>query len=137
MSGSFFDIVVNTKGKFSKEEQAAAVDTLNYCLERLLLVMAPIVPMVTYKLYHELYGKDVHFEKFPAVESYELPGFRAAELVELNRAIWKQHTEKGLSLKAEVKEAVIPEKFKPVEKDLVAGHNITKISYGKELKLEF
>ncbi|MBI2145093.1 class I tRNA ligase family protein, partial [Candidatus Woesearchaeota archaeon] len=127
----------NTDDKFSKEEQNAAISTLRYCIEKLLLVMAPIIPMVTYKLYHELYGKDVHFENFPAVEKYELPGFTAAELEELDRAIWKQHTEKGLSLKAEINEATIPEKFKLVEKDLMAGHNIAKISYGSELKLTF
>ncbi len=127
----------NNDNKFSDEEKNAAVATLYYCLERLLLVLAPIVPMITYKLYSDLYGKDVHFEKFPAAEDYELPGFTGAELEELNRAIWKQHTEKGLSLKTEIKEAVIPEKFRPVEKDLVSAHNIAKVSYGKELKLVF
>ncbi|MBI2550262.1 class I tRNA ligase family protein, partial [Candidatus Woesearchaeota archaeon] len=127
----------NTDGRFSEEEQKAAVATLYYCLERLLLVLAPVVPMITYRLYSDLYGKDVHFEEFPAAEDYELPGFTGAELEDLNRAIWKQHTEKGLSLKTEVKEAVIPEKFRPVEKDLKAAHNIVKVSYGKELKLVF
>ncbi|MBI2581396.1 class I tRNA ligase family protein, partial [Candidatus Woesearchaeota archaeon] len=111
--------------------------TLYYCLERLLLVLAPVVPMITYRLYSDLYGKDVHFEEFPSAEDYELPGFTGAELEDLNRAIWKQHTEKGFSLKTEVKEAVIPEKFRPVEKDLKAAHNIAKVSYGSELKLVF
>ena len=127
----------NTDGKFSKEEQAAAIATLNYCLERLLLVMAPIIPMITYKVYNDLYGKDVHFEKFPAAESYELPGFTASELEELNSLIWKEKKDKGISLKAEIRGAIVPEKFKPIEKDFVAAHAIAKISYGRELKLEF
>ncbi len=127
----------NTDKKFSKEEQEAAVATLYYCLEKLLLILAPIVPMITYKLYSDLFNKDVHFEKFPAAEGYELPGFTGEELEELNRAIWKQHTEKGLTLKAEVKKAVIPEKFKPIENDLKAAHNIAKVTYGNELQLTF
>lgn len=127
----------NTDGRFTQEEQNAALSTLYYCLEKLLLILAPIVPMITYKLYNELYGRDVHLERFPQPEDYKLPGFTGEELEELNRSIWKQHTEKGISLKAEIKEAVIPEKFKPIEKDMVSGHNIAKISYGKELKLEF
>ncbi|MBI2143668.1 valine--tRNA ligase [Candidatus Woesearchaeota archaeon] len=127
----------NTDGRFSMEEQGAAVSTLHYCLERLLLVLAPIVPMITYNLYSRLYGRDIHFERFPSAEDYELPGFTGAELEDLNRQIWKQHTEKGLSLKAEIKEAVIPEKFRPVEKDMKAAHNIAKVTYGSELRLAF
>ena len=127
----------NTDNRFSEEEQTAAVATLYYCLEELLLILAPIVPMITHKLYSNLFNKDIHFEKFPAPESYELPGFTGEELEELNRSIWKQHTEKGLTLKAEIKEAVIPEKFKPIERDLKAAHSIAKIAYGNELKLSF
>ncbi len=127
----------NTDNRFSEEEQNAAVATLRYCLEKLLLILAPIVPMITYKLYSDLFSKDVHFEKFPAAESYELPGFTGEQLEDLNRSIWKQHTEKGLTLKAEIKEAVIPEKFRPIESDLKAAHNIAKVTYGKELQLTF
>ncbi len=125
----------NSDGKFSKEEQDAAVATLHYCFERLLLVLAPIVPMVTYKLYSDLYGKDVHFEKFPAAEGYELAGFTGLELEELNGAIWKLKKDNGASLKAEISKAVIPEKFKVIEADLKAAHNIITVSYGNELKI--
>ncbi len=127
----------NTDRRFTKEEQEAALATLYYCLERLLLVLAPIIPMVTYKLYHELYGNDIHFQKFPSAEDYELPGFTGPELEELNRSIWKKHNEQGISLKAEIKEATIPEKFRAIEKDMKAAHNILKISYGSELKIIF
>ncbi|HLD96884.1 MAG TPA: valine--tRNA ligase [Candidatus Nanoarchaeia archaeon] len=127
----------NSDGKFSKAEQDAAVATLHYCFERLLLVLAPVVPMVTYKLYSELYGKDAHFEKFPAAESYELTGFTGPELEELNSAIWKLKKDKGASLKSEIGKAVIPEKFKTIEADLKAAHNIVNVSYGKELKVDF
>jgi len=127
----------NTDGAFTEEEKTAAIATLYYCLERLLLVLAPITPMLTYKVYKDLFGKDVHFEKFPHPEEYELLGFTGAELEDLNRNIWKQHTERGLSLKAKIKEAVIPEKFKVIEKDLTSAHSIKKVSYGEELSLTF
>ena len=125
----------NSNGKFSKEEQAAAVETLHYCIERLLLILAPIIPMITFKLYYELYARDVHFEKFPSAEDYALLGFTGSELEALDSEIWKRKKEKGLSLKAEVKEATLPEKFKPIEKDMLAAHNIAKLSYGKELRI--
>lgn len=127
----------NSDGRFSEEEKNAAIATLHYCMERLLLVLAPVVPMITHKLYNDLYGRDVHFEKFPAAEGYELAGFTGEELEALDSEIWKQKKEKQLSLKAEIKEAVIPEKFKSVEKDLISAHNIVKVTYGKELQLSF
>ena len=127
----------NKDNSFTKEEQNAAVETLYYCLEKLLLVMAPVVPMITYSIYKKLYGKDIHFEKFASVEKIKTPCFSGDELEELNKAIWKKHTEQGLSLKTEIKEAVLPEKFKPIESDLKAAHSIEKVSYGKELRLTF
>lgn len=127
----------NSDNKFSEEEQNAAIATLHYCMEKLLLVMAPIVPMITYKLYNDMYGKDVHFEKFPAAEEYKLTGFTGAELEALDSEMWKQKKDKQLSLKAEIKEAAIPEKFKPIESDLKAAHNIAKVTYGNELQLTF
>ena len=99
--------------------------------------MAPVVPMITYSIYKKLYGKDIHFEKFASVEKIKTPCFSGDELEELNKAIWKKHTEQGLSLKTEIKEAVLPEKFKPIESDLKAAHSIEKVSYGKELRLTF
>lgn len=127
----------NSEGKFTKGQQQAAIETLHYCLERLLLVLAPVVPMVTYSIYQKMHGKDLHQEKFPEVEEYETQGFSGEELEELNKVIWKQRTGKGLSLKAEIKEAVVPEKFKPIEPDLMTAHSISKMSYGEKLELTF
>ena len=127
----------NSDGNFTKGQQQAAVETLNYCLDRLLLALAPVVPMITYSIYQKLKGKDVHQESFPVFEDYGSPGFSGEELEELNRAIWKQRTEKGLSLKAGIKEAVLPEKFREIEKDLMNAHSIEKVSYGEDLELVF
>ena len=93
--------------------------------------------MITCKLYNELYGKDIHFESFPTPENYETTEFNTADIEQLNSEIWKQKKDNGLSLKAEVKEALLPEKFKPIERDLISAHNIAKIAYGKEIKIAF
>jgi valyl-tRNA synthetase len=127
----------NGEGDFTKSEQDAAISTLYYCLERLLLVLAPITPMITYKIYKDLNKKDIHFEDFPKHEKRDFKDFKTADLAELNSNIWKQKKENGLSLKSEIKEAVIPDKFKIIEKDLKTTHKIEKISYGKELKITF
>lgn len=129
----------NHSGKFSKEEQESAWYTLNHVLDTLLLILAPVVPFITYKIYHDLRGKDVHSLSFPEPDpkmSKMKLDFSAEELMELNSNIWKAKKDKLLSLKAEIRSAKIPEKFKKIEKDLKETHNIKEIKYGKDFKIE-
>ena len=127
--------VYNDNKKFSKEEQNGALYTLNYCLENILKLFAPIIPFITYKIYKDLEGKDIHREEFPkAGEKIEIQ-FTEEELTELNSAIWKTKKEKGLSLKAEVKEITLDKKFKGIEKDLIEAHSIKKINYGEKFSI--
>ncbi|MEM4336778.1 MAG: class I tRNA ligase family protein, partial [Candidatus Woesearchaeota archaeon] len=118
---------------FSEEEKNGAIFTLNWCLDAMLKLLAPVVPFITYKLYYELKNKDIHLEEFPKpldeINKEEIE-FTKEELMNLNSEIWKAKKDKGVSLKTEIKEAVIPEKFKKIEKDIVSAHNIKKISYG-------
>jgi valyl-tRNA synthetase len=130
----------NTTGQFSKEEQIAALYTLNFCLKHTLELLAPILPFISYKLYSELYGKDIHKRPFPtaveAHEKYEAP-FKTEDLEALNSAVWKAKKDKGLSLKAEVAELVLPEHFRPIEKDLQGAHSVKVIVFeGKEVKIK-
>jgi valyl-tRNA synthetase len=121
----------NDNNKFSKEEQNAAVFTLTHCLEKMLKVFAPVIPMITYKIYSEFRGKDIHLEEFPkADEEYELE-FKKEELLELNSLIWKTKKDAGKSLKAEVTLLMMPEKFKSIEADLKEAHSIKEIKYGE------
>lgn len=127
----------NEHQKFSKSEQSSALFTLHHCLDNILKLLAPVIPFVTYKIYHDLHGKDIHGQVFPKPD--EVPCFKdftKEELMELNSAIWKAKKDKSLSLKAEISEAVIPEKFKSIEKDLMLTHSIKKINYGElEIKV--
>lgn len=126
----------NQEGKFTKDEQDAALWTLNHVLDTVLRLWAPVLPFITAKLYRDMRGKDVHSEEFPVHEKGKSQEFTTQELADLNGAIWKAKRDKGLSLKDGVKEAVLPEKFKALEKDLQLTHKIGKLGYGKELKVE-
>ncbi len=125
----------NESGAFKKEGQEAAIDTLYACLYTLLKLLAPITPMLTYKIYRDLTGKDIHFEEFPKSEKAAAANINTQELINLNSEIWKAKKDKGLSLKAEVAEATVPEQFRAIEADLKSTHGIKKISYGEKLEI--
>ena len=126
----------NQDGRFNKQEQDSAWYTLHYCLEILLKLLAPILPFITYKIYNILNNKDIHFEKFPEIQEVEKADFTVAELIELNSKVWKYKREKGLSLKDEVLNVTLPEKFKFAERDIIAAHNIKNLTYGKEISIQ-
>ncbi len=122
----------NEGEKFTKSQQNSAIFTLGYCLDSLLKLMTPVIPFVTHKIYTSLHGKEIHLEKFPEPASTGLfTEFSKEELMELNSSVWKFKKDKGMSLKAELQEIVVPENFRCIEKDLMFTHNIKKISYGK------
>ncbi len=124
----------NQDKHFSEEEQQSAYYALHECLSTVLKLLAPVLPMLTYKLYLDLHAKDIHSEKFPKLQKAVPLPFNSTELMELNSAIWKMKKDKGLSLKAEIPEASIPEKFKIIEKDFVRTHSVRNMNYG-ELKI--
>ena len=61
--------------------------------------------------------------------------FKTEELLDLNGRIWKAKKDKGLSLKAEVEKVIVPEKFKPIEKELRSMHNLASVEYGKAIRI--
>ena len=126
----------NQDGQFSKEEQNGAIYTLHNCLENILRLLYPVIPMITYKLYIELFEKDLNIEPFPEPKDrYELE-FTADELESLNSSIWKIKKDANISLKAPIERAVIPEKFKGIEGDFAAMHRIENLSYGDTIEVK-
>jgi len=122
----------NSEGQYSEEEQQAAVHTLRKCLDTLLKLFAPIIPFATYSLYFKLHEKDVHFEEFPKqLENVPKQEFSTKELTELNSAIWNAKKEKGIRLNQPIELFDVSEKFKAIEKTLVAAHQIQKIKWVK------
>lgn len=125
----------NQGNVFSKEEQNAALHTLNFCLSTILKLLAPIIPLITYKIYNDLRGKDIHFEPFPEIEYDFKSKFSTEDVASVNSAIWKHKKDNGLSLKDSLKKVTVLESLKSLEKDLKAMHNIEKIVFGKKIKL--
>ncbi|MFQ6105683.1 MAG: valine--tRNA ligase, partial [Candidatus Hydrothermarchaeaceae archaeon] len=126
----------NRESQFSTEARNGALYTLKHCLCTLMKLLAPITPMLTYKIYKEFEGEDVHFTEFPKVEKKFKVSFTTSELVELNGAIWKAKKENGMSLRDEIDKVTLPQKFEKIEADLVGMHRIKKLAYGKKLKIE-
>jgi valyl-tRNA synthetase len=125
----------NQEGLFTKEEQDAAIFTLHKVLESILLVMHPVLPFITHRIYRDMKGKDIEAEEFPAPwKLFKVP-FSVQELLELNGQIWKAKKDNGLSLKTEIKEATLPVKFKTIESDLRLSHSIKNVKWGDKLIL--
>jgi valyl-tRNA synthetase len=125
----------NQEGQFTKEEQNGAIYTLHHCVENILRLLYPVVPLITYRLYNDLFEKDLNSESFPAPQKRYKPEFTTDELESLNSSLWKIKKDAKISLKAPIKSAVIPEKFKGIERDFAAMHRIEKLDFG-ELKVD-
>ncbi len=112
--------------------------TLHAVLDSVLLTLAPVLPMLTYKAYMDLRGKDVHFEDFPSYDAKlkTASGFTKQDIMDFNAAVWKAKKDANITLKAEVKNAVAPEALKPIADDLKSTHGIRTIAFGKETKVE-
>jgi valyl-tRNA synthetase len=118
----------NQEGEFTKEEQNGAIDTLNYCLERFLILLYPITPFTTSIIFKELYNKEINFEKYPTTEKYE-SALILEDIENINNTIWKYKKENNLSLKDKIEKIQINKKFEKIEKDIKKTHNIYNIEY--------
>lgn len=129
----------NQNGKFTKEQQTAAIQTLNEVLETLITIVSPVLPFICQKIYGDLRNGDINKLEFPKLNpklfKLQMP-FTTQELLDLNGRIWKAKKDHGLSLKAEVEKLTLSDKFKPIEKELVCMHNIKKIEYGKAIRIQ-
>ena len=119
----------NEEKKFTKQESEAAIYTLYYLLERLVVLLSPIIPQVTSIIAKEL---KVSLEKFPKVNYPQLERrvrmnnelWRVNQIKQFNREVWKEKKDQGLSLKSPISEIKIPKQLKPYEKDLIVTHNL-------------
>jgi len=124
----------NQDRKFSKEQQESALYALNYCLGNMLKLLAPVMPMFTQKIYKDLYKKDIHDEEFPKPKQISAR-ISTQDIEDLNSFIWKSKKDRGLSLKAEIKELTLLRKYSVIAKDIVACHNASKLRYGRAIEL--
>ena len=121
--------VYNQEKKFTKQESDAAIYTLYYLLERLIVLLYPIIPQVTSVIAKEL---KINLEKFPKINYPQLEKrIRAKDklhlvnkIKEFNRDVWKEKKDQNLSLKSPISGIEIPKILKPFEKDLKATHSL-------------
>ena len=98
-------------------------------MERLVVLLSPIIPQVTSVIAKEL---KINFDKFPKINYVQLEKrirdndelLLVNEIMKFNRFVWKEKKEKGISLRDEIEEIKIPPNLKPFEKDLKTAHNL-------------
>jgi valyl-tRNA synthetase len=121
----------------------AAWYTLHECLRTIDMMLAPIIPFVTDKIWTEMYAKSkrdsIHAEKFPEAERPTKVDKKLAEtgkeLMEFNSMAWNTKKEKGFSLRDSIG-IKVPKKLKPFEPDLKAMHNLVKPEKAEKKKPE-
>jgi valyl-tRNA synthetase len=123
----------NNNSMFSSDEQEAAHYTMYAVVDALLRILAPIIPFATQILYKNMFDSDVHKTEFPKKLDTYMIGLKTDEIIELNSAVWKMKKDRKLSLKAEVQQAILPEAFSKMQKDIAATHNIKEIIYGEKM----
>lgn len=113
----------NEQKLFEKKEQESAHYTLYYLLERITVLLSPIIPQVTSVIAEEL---KINLDKFPEIKNLKVDDWiaRVNQVEDFNRLIWKTKKENGLSLRSELSNVSIPLSLKVFEKDLKACHNL-------------
>ncbi|GBC69242.1 Valine--tRNA ligase [archaeon HR01] len=109
---------------FSASEQRAAWYTLHTVLKTVLLLLAPITPFITDRIWLQLYGrKSIHLSHFPKPVWSRRYARYTKDITDFNSKIWNMKKSSGLSLRDEIS-AAIPPSLKPFEKDLKAMHRL-------------
>jgi valyl-tRNA synthetase len=112
----------NNEKAFSKADSEAAQYTLHYLLERLVVLLYPIIPQITSVLAHELkYALDT----FPEATQPKDNTSVLTALMEFNSSVWKKKREQNLTLRDPIANITIPQELKPFAADLRACHNLS------------
>jgi valyl-tRNA synthetase len=108
------------------EGDKAVWATLHVCLKTVLKLFHPIIPFLTYKIYSEIYGKNIQFTRFSkpvlkdTVDAY-LQHTKA--LTNFNAEIWKQKTDNNISKKETIQKQ-IPDELEPFKDELIEMHHL-------------
>lgn len=113
----------NQESKFTDEESSSAKYTLHFLLERLLILLYPIIPQITTLIAKEK-GIDLLTIEWPKSKAISNQQSAISQFVNFNSEIWKTKKEKGISLRDSIKGIKIPKELSDFEKDLKACHNI-------------
>lgn len=126
-ASNYIELIKNrayNEGKnFSTKESDSARYTLHFLLERLLILLYPIIPQVTTLIANEK-GINLLKTEWPKVKKGKSNLSLIEKITEFNSMVWKSKKEKGISLKNSIEGIEIPKELLIFEKDLKACHNI-------------
>ncbi|MEM4311672.1 MAG: valine--tRNA ligase [Nitrososphaerales archaeon] len=107
-----------------KKDREAAWFTLHTCLRALLLLLAPITPFITEKIWREIYSKEsIHKQRFPRAKWSKKYCAYTKKIIEFNSKVWNLKKERGLSLRDAIS-VEIDRDLEIFKKDLINMHNI-------------
>ena len=116
----------------NKNFQVSSLYTLHRCFSIILLLVAPICPFITEKLWKTLYSSEsIHIQKFPKTNDFFKDFEKYTEkIIEFNSLVWNkkknsinQNTGKPLSLKDAIS-VNVPSELKEFVEDLKTMHNL-------------
>lgn len=99
------------KGRlYSKKDADSAKFALEYVLDRVLRLLAPITPFITEEIWSRFRNGSIHLQKYPEVEEEfidEKAEVAGEEMKEILSAVRKLKHDKGLALNAPLKKIII------------------------------
>ncbi len=108
------------------EGDKAVWATLHVCLKAILKLFHPIIPFLTYKIYSEVYGKNIQFTRFskPILKTEVQPYLQYTKtLMDFNAEVWKHKTDNNISKKLEIQKEV-PEELEQFKDELIEMHHL-------------
>jgi len=113
----------NNEKNFSKEESDSAKYTLNFLLDRFLILFYPIIPQITSLIAKER-GIDLLRIDYPVSKKGNSDLALLKKIIDFNGEVWKQKKIKGISLREKIEGISVPKELKPFEKDLKNAHHL-------------
>ncbi|HEX7140944.1 MAG TPA: valine--tRNA ligase [Nitrososphaeraceae archaeon] len=116
----------------NKNFQVSSLYTLHRCFSIILLLVAPICPFITEKLWKTLYSSEsIHIQRFPKTNDFFKDFEKYTEkIIEFNSLVWNKkknsinpNTGKPLSLK-DATSINVPSELNEFEQDLKTMHNL-------------
>ena len=114
---------------FTEDEKNGAIYTLNYVLQKILLIWAPVIPMITYEIYKTLYDNNINKELFPEIEilKTDLKQETLDLVLDVNSEIWKYKKDNDISLRDPIDFFEISKSLEPIVLDLKVLHDIKEV----------
>ncbi len=126
-ASNYIEMVKNRAyGNNNKEREVkSARYTLSETLRNLMILLSPISPFISDRIWLSLYSKDsIHAREFPHLKVSDSKYLESTErLIEFNSMVWREKRKNKLSLRDKITIS-IPEELREFKSDLIAMHNI-------------